>query len=362
MRNQVNSSWMLRVVLSWDGVDDPAFIEEWKGLMHAAPDGNVFFHPSVLKAWTDACRLIYDMQPVYCIAEKDGITIFLPLVIWKRNWKNGFVRMLVPAGYPDFDYHDPVVTGRATAEMIESFWAMILNDLSANGQLRFDEALLCGMHRAGGAHGWREEGDVCPYNDLTRYPDFPAFFGSLKKSMRKDIERQRKRLMEVGRVSFRVFERHESEQALAVLPQFLDLHSQRWPQAFKLQGFHEGLVRGALPEGILHFSEIMLDNRTISCHLGFSYQSRFHYYMPVFLDEFGNYSPGKIHLSFLMEEAYRQGLGIFDFLRGTEGYKKEWANAEDPLYCYQLPVMRLGSRTRQLARELLMRVKKRFFR
>jgi CelD/BcsL family acetyltransferase involved in cellulose biosynthesis len=360
MLNPVKYSWNLQVVQTWAEVEEPSFVEQWRGLMNSAPEANVFFHPAILNAWTDATRSIYDIEPVYCIAEKDGVKIFLPLVLWKRNWKNAFVRMLVPAGYPDFDYHDPVVNGFATKEIMDSFWMLMRNVLAGDQSIVFDEAILCGMHISAGPNGRSANEDVCPYNDLSRYPDFLSFFGSLKKSMRKDIERQLKRLSEVGRVRFKVFDQQEREQAVAAIPELLETHSRKWPQAFKQQGFHEGLVRGALLEGILHFSEILLDDKPISWHLGFMYKRRFYYYMPVFLNEFGCYSPGKIHLYFLMEEAYRQGVVVFDFLRGIEGYKKEWANAEDALYCYQFHVKSPASQTRLLARELLMEVKKRF--
>ncbi|NTV93279.1 MAG: hypothetical protein HGA72_08480, partial [Chlorobiaceae bacterium] len=182
----VEYSWNFRVLQSWDEVDAPAFIDRWKGWAQISHGGNVFFHPVLLKTWTDACRSIYDLRPVYCIAETDGITFFLPLVLWKRNWKNAFVRMLVPAGYPDFDYHDPVVCGEASKEMVDSFWELIRDEVLENPEIRFDKALLCGMHHYAEKQGWRAEGEVCPYADLTRHADFSAFFGSLKKSFRKD--------------------------------------------------------------------------------------------------------------------------------------------------------------------------------
>lgn len=350
--DEMDYSWKLTVYKSWDEVDDPAFIDQWQKLMRRSPNAHVFFHPVLLKAWTDACRSIYDLKPVYCTAESVGITFFLPLVIWKRNWKNAFVRMLVPAGYPDYDYHDPIVTACVSKEMMDSFWMLIRNTLLKNTEIAFDEALLCGMHSAAGLDGWGEN-DVCPYIDLRRYADFPSFFGSLRKSYRKDIERQKKRLSESGRLQFRVFEPHESIKALASLPAFLDAHRRKWPHAFKPEGFHERLVREALPEGILHFSEIQLDGKPISWHFGFRYNRHFYYYMPTFLEEFGAYSPGKLHLAALLEDAYRQGTEIFDFLRGSESYKKEWANAEEPLYGYLFFASGVAGRVRVFVNDTL---------
>ncbi len=357
----MNDSWKLDIFKTWDEVDAPSFIEQWRVLIDSSTHSHVFFHPSVLKAWTDSCRSVHEMSPLYCRAEKDGITFFLPLVLWKRNWKKAFVRMLVPAGYPDYDYHDPVTSAPVSPETLDSFWGLIRNSLMNAPDIKFDEALLCGMHVPAARTGWKEYEEACPYSDLSRYSDFSSFFGSLRKNLRKDIERQKKRLSEAGRLSFRVFERHECEQALAALPEFLEVHSMRWPHAFKPQGFHEGLIRAALPEGLLHFSEIRLDDKAISWHFGFRFNSRFYYYMPAFLEEYGMYSPGKIHLYFLLEDAYRCGVDIFDFLRGTEDYKKDWASEETALYSYPFQAAGAASSMKILAREALMVVKRKLF-
>lgn len=353
-------SWKLSIHKRWEEVDAPSFTEQWLKLMENPSQAHVFFHPALLSAWAGTCRSSRQIEPVYCIAEAEGVTFFLPLVLWNRNWKNAFVRMLVPAGYPDFDYHDPVVGGEASKEMVDSFWELIRVEVLENPEIRFDKALLCGMHYYAEKQGWRAEGEVCPYADLTRHADFPAFFGSLRKSFRKDIVRQQKRLSEAGSVRFRVFEPHESIKALAALPAFLDAHRHKWPNAFKPEGFHERIVLEALSEGILHFSEMQLNDKPISWHLGFSYNQRFYYYMPAFLEEYGVYSPGKIHLSFLLEDAYRKGIGIFDFLRGDEEYKKEWTNAESSLHGYAVQTERLAGRMRLCAVRALMEVKKRF--
>lgn len=325
--------WKLTVSRSWDEVDDPAFLGEWLILMKDSSLQHVFFHPVILKTWSDVFRSVYDIKPFYLIAERDDVRFFLPLMIWRKNWKNAFIKLLVPVGYPDYDYHDPIVKGNVSEKIVASFWSLVRDTIQR--EVKYDEAFICGMHFSSGQDGWVPE-DVSPYCNLRDYPDFSSFFLRLKKSFRKDIERQERRLAELGQISFKVFGRNESEKAQLVFPDFLEAHRRKWPNAFKPIGFHEKLLQKGLSAGIVHFSMIEVGGNPISWHFGFNYNRRFYYYMPAFLEKYGSFSPGKLHLSFLMKDAFSGELEVFDFLRGAEAYKKDWTNAEEILYSFLL--------------------------
>ena len=69
---------------------------------------------------------------------------------------------------------------------------------------------------------------------------------------------------------------------------------------------------------------LKLDNNVISYHLGFVCDSTFYYYKPTYDIKYHNYSPGKIHISKLIEFSIKTKLKTFDFLLGNEKYKENW--------------------------------------
>ncbi len=337
----------LTIYTSWDEVNAPAFVDEWSRWLELDPDPHVFFHPAVARSWCDTYRAFQEVSPRFCVAVIDGVTLFLPLVLWKRSWKSGFLRMLVPVGFAEFDYHDPVVTGPRKPELLSRFWSLLERELFSDAATGHDVVDTSGFRFSCGAQGWEQSEDVCPYVDLTPFADFPAYMAKISKSLRQDIGRQKRRMAEIGELRYRVFAPAEPEDALALLPLFLEMHARRWPNAFRAPGYHEGLVRSGIPAGIVHFSALFLGAEPISLHLGFRYRQRYYYYLPVFLEQYAAYSPSKVHLSMLKEDFFAHGSGIFDYLRGAESYKSGWASAVAPLYEFRQDASSLQTSVRK---------------
>ncbi|NTV05228.1 MAG: GNAT family N-acetyltransferase [Chlorobiaceae bacterium] len=340
--------WKLRVYQSWDEVDDAEFLALWHQWVEKSPDAHVFFHPLILKAWTDAFRLSQHISPLYCVAQCDDTTFFLPLILWRRNWKNAFLRVIVSAGFSDYDYHDPVVTAPLNNELMNSFWMLIEDQIFGSKKTVCDEISFTGIRFPGKDNTWQSEKDVCPYSDLTPFESYSVFFASLKKSLRHDVEKKKRRLSEYGELIYRHYKPDESAGALQALPGFLDAHCKRWPKAYKLPGLHAAILSEGIPAGVVHFSELLVDKQVIDWNLGFLFKKRFYYYMSTspYLEQYAKYSPGKVHLSYLIQDSFNNGVQIFDYLRGAHGYKGEWTEKDIKLYCYLKRSQRLESRFR----------------
>lgn len=56
--------------------------------MEEAWTSHVFFHPALARAWVDTYLPLQDMRPLFAVVENGGTTAVLPLVLWRRNWKN----------------------------------------------------------------------------------------------------------------------------------------------------------------------------------------------------------------------------------------------------------------------------------
>lgn len=354
------SSWKLDIYRSWDEVDGPVFLETWNKWVEQAPEGHVFYHPVILKAWTDKYRdLNGDMLPRYCVARKGETTVFLPLVLWRRNWKNAFFRMIVPAGFSDFDYLDPIVTGEAGPELMDSFWKLIGSRIEAGDLGSYDEVCFTGMRFPGKDSEWIVEEERCPYANFSAYDDFDKFYRSRKKNLRYQVEKRKRQLSEKGCLVYNRYGEDGIDAAVDVLPTFLESHSLRWPNAYKAPGLYAEIVAKGIAGGVVHFSDLRLDGRPIAWHLGFMTVDRFYYYMPAYLKDFHNFSPGRVLLSFLMQDSFEKGVKVFDFLRGVYRYKEEWSDGSVGLYTRESSSMAIQSRIRRQAYRTLVHMKAR---
>jgi CelD/BcsL family acetyltransferase involved in cellulose biosynthesis len=356
----VKHSIKLTVYRTWEEVDNPHFLAQWENWLNVAPSAHVFIHPVIAKTWTDIYRTLQDITPLYCIAEIDNIIIFLPLVIWQRNWKNAFIRLLVPVGYSDYDYHDPLVTGNVTEKLMQFFWDFINEKVFRNERRDFDAVDLSGIHFPGSHTFWVKDG-VCPFRNLAAYENFDHFLSSLPKNLRKDIRRRRRQLAEIGELSFHVYNKDQIPEAIATLTAFIEVHNQKWPKAYKALGFHEAILKNGLQAELVHFSQIRIDDQPISWELGFRYRQRAYSYMPAYLECFSKYSPGKVHLSYLIEDCYRNGTTIFDYMRGSETYKSFWADSKEYLYSYHEVSNGMQSRIKLLVNKFILDIKRKIY-
>ena len=64
----------------------------------------------------------------------------------------------------------------------------------------------------------------------------------------------------------------------------------------------------------------------ISGVLGFEYGARFYYLRPAFDPQYSKYSPGHIHIFYLIQASFSNGVKEFDFCRGDSSYKSIWTD------------------------------------
>lgn len=327
----MSQPWTFEWFTTWNDVWRPAVIDRWQTLLDDAGDPHVFATPSLVRAWWLATKHDHKIEPRFLLATStDGATVFIPFIIVKHGVKNACLRTFEPAGYAVYDYHDPITHGMPE-DRWPHFWESFAFEMNKCWRGTFDRAVLGGLRICPALEG-AEVSDRAPYIPLAGISTADDFLASLGKSLRGDIRRQLRRMEEVGSVSFRVLQPDEIETALTWLPDILAQHTEKWPKSYKLPGFHAALIQEALPAGLLHLSELKVDDIVVSRHLGFFYGRRFYWYMPVYNAAFQIYSPGKLHLYFCAVDAIGKGGEIFDLLRGDEDYKRQWTENFSELF------------------------------
>lgn len=325
------SSWHFEWFTDWQDIWSSDFTGHWQALLDQADNPHVFATPSLVRAWWHAAQKVYKIDPCFLLATSpDSATVFMPLVIVKHGIKNAGLCILQSAGHAEYDYHDPI-THRLTRDHWPNFWEAFESELSTRWRGAFDRAVLGGL-RIRPEVDSVEISDNAPYLMIGSFSSVEDLLASLGRSLRGDLRRQLRRLEEVGPVSFRVLQPDETETALTWLPEILVQHAEKWPNSYKLPGFHAALIREALPAGLLHLSELKVGDAVVSRHLGFFYHRRFYWYMPVYDSAYHSYSPGKLHLYFCAEDAIGKEGEIVDLLRGTESYKLQWTDCCALLY------------------------------
>lgn len=323
----------------------PALLKEWLGWLKLEEDAHIFQHPALIQVWLKTYRPIRNLEIRILRLENEHGLLFWPLVKWTRNWKNGLQRILVPIGYSDFDYCDPILLGNKECLLKEAF--AIIRNMGG-----IDTIQLSGFRKK--YISCMQQGEPCPYIDLTTFKKPEDFLASMKSKMRCNIQYYRKKLeKEYGEIYYEQLTAKDLSTVLSELPVILEFHKKRWPQAYKAPHYHENLICQGLESRILHYSRLKVANKSISWRIGFILNDTFYSYMPTLNDQFCKYSPGKLHLLYCIEDAISMGLKKYDQMRGAEMYKSEWTHSANYIYNYRCDSTLLGSRIRNFLAESL---------
>lgn len=337
--------WLTR----WDEVWDPSFVKWWKELMEKSPDAHVFFEPCMVRAWYETYRNLRRIEPRFLIFHPNSeCTVFYPLVLDRGRWKDAWLRMIQPVGYKEFDYQDPIFSGDCSKSIGSSFWQDIVNELSgAGGDFDLFAIPRIRQKRTLGFEGFSETGKAS-FLELARFESFEQFLTALSKNLRHDVQRRQRRLSALGTLTMDVLGKDELNSAAEILPDFLSHYRARWeptcpalmPYPSRKDAFYKNLLANVLPCGLLHMSVLKCGEEAISWRVSFLYKRRFYDYTCTFNSTFSEYSPGKVHLAKLIEEAFRQQVEVFDFLAGQESYKLQWT--QQAIGLYRLLILRPG--------------------
>jgi CelD/BcsL family acetyltransferase involved in cellulose biosynthesis len=169
---------------------------------------------------------------------------------------------------------------------------------------------------------------VCPQVELNG--DWAAV---LKQSRRADNFKRRLRQLRAREgFEYRVIT-HPAESE-AAFERFLKLHEAGWTDRGgsdvtgheSLRSFHRDVVVLLAKAGLLRFDELWVEGDCRASIYGLDDGQRYCFYNSGYDQAWKNASPGLVLLGLSIEEAARRGIERYDFLRGTEAYKFDWAN------------------------------------
>jgi CelD/BcsL family acetyltransferase involved in cellulose biosynthesis len=245
-------------------------------------------------------------------------------------------------GSGNADYCDFIVDeehAQAAAELLRCVvriperWAVLrLGDLPDRSAVL--RALRSGRHRNLESP---KRSTACPA--VLRVPGERTFE---KLTQKKMLRQNTKLLSRAGRVETMHLTGAETIQPH--LDGFFSQHIRRWkptphPSLFLQEGnrsLYRCVVDQLAPEGKILFSVVTLDGAPVAYHFGFLEGTTLYYYKPSYDPAFAKLSPGSTLLSSLFQFCENRDLTKFDFMRGDEAYKAQYANHNDPTWTYSI--------------------------
>lgn len=352
----MSGEWRISILSECDSIRSPDFVRKWMNVMDVSDAAHVFFHPVIAGLWIESYRPLRDIKPLIIHAVCGEQEVIFPLVLWKRNWKNGFVRMIVPVGHSDFDYHDPVFIKKPSSDEVQGFFKALKTALDKT--VCYDRILFDGIHRQFLPEYMQVvHREACLSWPLAEKDVVDGFVLPAKKSLRQDIIRRLRRLQESGQVVFARHDVSDEGKVLDSIDKMLAMHIKRWPNAYKAPGFHQRLIYEGIKAGLLDFIEMRHLGQPIAWQLNFKYKGRYSQYMPSVSEDYLKYSPGHASLGYAFACAKNDGMLVVDHLRGAEGYKSAWGGAETMIYDVAIDRNALSSRFRMFIFNALAHVK-----
>jgi CelD/BcsL family acetyltransferase involved in cellulose biosynthesis len=245
------------------------------------------------------------------------------------------------------DYNAPVIFEQARAwdaARTKSLWKALTSALP-----RFDIAVfekmpaeICGIEN--------------PLANLPVLPTTPSgHFIRLTQSWRneagprlpfkREAEAQRRRLAKLGQVTFEVVE--DPAERRRILEAMLSQKSRRYMETWGVDGldrpgyrsYYLELVEELSPSGPVLMAALKVDGKIIATNWGLLVSGRFIGIVMTFEGgEWRRFSPGKLLLEDLLLWCCNNGIEIFDFGVGDEGYKAGYTDEILALYKASIPV------------------------
>ena len=323
--------------LSWTDRIEEIPTDVWEGALSRSLRPTPFLSPGFLLPWAEAFA---GNRPRRIARWEDGGRTRGLLFLCRRGGTEGWELL---GGEDVSDSLDAVVEAGAEAR----FWAELLGSegaagLLADGPLRLPNlvegspslAVLPGVC-AGLGHEFRlEEADRSPF--VTLAASYEGWLEGLGGKARHELRRKTRRAAEgAPGLSFRVV--RTAGELARDFPSFVALHRRSHPEKGefmddRMAGFFRAVAAAFLETGRLRLAFLSLAGGDVASAFQIAWDGAFLLYNSGFDPRYRELTPGLLLLSRCIEEAIREGMREYDFLRGRERYKYDLGGRDRIVY------------------------------
>jgi CelD/BcsL family acetyltransferase involved in cellulose biosynthesis len=335
-------TWSIEWDHGWPEPTESSIERAWQRAWIHTPHSHVFQQPRLSRMWVDTVARPRGERSVLAIARDGRRTIYCPFTIRRRAGVIRLPELRSLGANLTFDYQDPLVDGPSlSAAEWGGFWRALEQSTRGLpvGGVEFSHvpAYAC-PDRFDGVQAPRfVASTVAPNIDLRGLSDIDALFARLTAKHRGEIRRKLHALADCA-PSLRVWNGDNVADALAAFDNMRTVYAEQHRGGFDLfrdpqvcAFYHQMIVEG-LPAGWVHLSALVVDDGPISWHFGFLWNKRFYWYKPCYAPASRHWTPGHLHIAFLLTHGILAGWEAFDFTVGDERYKRHWSSDAPPVY------------------------------
>ena len=169
---------------------------------------------------------------------------------------------------------------------------------------------------------------VCPQIDLSNGWEVVLRQGKRAANFKRRLKKAE------ARPDFEFRSVTDPAEAAHAFERFLILHQKRWESSGgseltghpRLIAFQRDVAQRMAEAGLVRFDEIWLDGECRSSVYGLDNGNTFYYYNSGYDLDYADLSVGLVLIGLSVKNAIERGNQLYDFLRGDETYKFDWAN------------------------------------
>jgi CelD/BcsL family acetyltransferase involved in cellulose biosynthesis len=193
------------------------------------------------------------------------------------------------------------------------------------------------------------QGNVCPQVKLPTSPEL--LIEGMGQTSGHNYKRKLKKFQSNFKSEIELYQ-HETDDLQKGIEEFSDIHGSRWkslgyPSAFDSlshRNFHLEFSRKFARNNWLRLYIMKIDNKPVAASYGFYFKKRIYMYQSnaYASDDIMRCSPGLLLRSFAMMEGIKEGMEIFDYMRGDETYKfSDWKSDSKRNYLFRIKSSKL---------------------
>lgn len=333
-----------------DAADQFADIEDaWKKLEGASDQPCLFQSYAWSGHVAEVMSRAYPAQyvPLVAVAARNGETV----AIWPLSrQKRAGIWLLRSLDDPFGQFSGLLATDASAAEALVAKTLALVRTKRLADILRLNRVLAGGpLEVALLTNGAIMRGEVgAPVLDLRQWPDMASLKSSRNKKTMKNLRNATNRLTKAGEHHHRVAS--GGADVSAIVESTL-LRRAAWLKekgltapSFRLSAHVEILTGGqawGLDQSRTAF-ELRHGGDAIAQQWGFVHQRRYYAYMSATDPAAIHLSPGRLHLSFVLEDVMNAGVEAIEMLTPASDYKMVWTDTVRPLRDYAMPLSMTG--------------------
>lgn len=327
-----------------------ALAPEWSALHAAAAGASPFLAPEWLLPW--ARHLGGGGAPWILEARDAAGALAGLLLLWGRSGRGPRRFRLLGNGVTGADGLDVLARAGDEGAVADALagalagggWdALDLEDVPAD---RSTAAALAARLATAGARV-----EVVPRFTCPGFPVQGRFEDHLRRIGRRETYGRRVRWLS-RQPGFAIEVITRGAEVGSALEELLRLHRLRWQAEGGSEGiptgpvedFHRDAAARLAARGWLRLYRLRVDGRAIAAVYGIEAGRTFFYYQSGYDPTWAARSPGLVLVGRTVEDAYARGLAWYDFLRGEEAYKLDWAEDRRRLAAVRVRAPTLGAR------------------